>query len=109
MHLHLVSLIWYNPRHEDEKASFVSSAEIRCRLRSADCLIPVEVKAENNRAKSLRTMIDRDAYKDIRWGVKLVNGNVGYENRVLTLPQWCAFLLPRIVREFDPERLPSRD
>jgi len=28
----------------------------------------------------------------------LVNGNVGYENGVLTLPQWCAFRLPEIIR-----------
>lgn len=79
-----------------------STLEMDFLLRSADCLVPVEVKAENNRSKSLRTLIARDVYKDIRWGVKLVNGNVGYENRVLTLPQWCAFLLPRIVHEFNP-------
>ena len=71
-------------------------------VRSADCLVPVEVKAENNRSKSLRTMIDREIYKDIRWGVKLVNGNVGFENGILTLPQWCAFKIPEIVREFKP-------
>ena len=66
--------------------------------RSADCLVPIEVKAENNRAKSLRTMIESDSYPEIRWGVKLVNGNVGCENGVLTLPQWCAFRLPEIIR-----------
>ena len=65
-------------------------------------LFPVEVKAENNRSKSLRTMIDREIYKDIRWGVKLVNGNVGFENGILTLPQWCAFKIREIVREFKP-------
>ncbi len=70
--------------------------------RSADCLVPIEVKAENNRSKSLRTLLDRDIYKDIHWGVKLVNGNVGFENGILTLPQWCAFKLPEIIRAFSP-------
>ena len=70
--------------------------------RSADSIVPIEVKAENNRSKSLRTLIERDVYKDIHWGIKLVNGNVGFENRILTLPQWCAFKLPEIVREFSP-------
>ena len=70
--------------------------------RSADSIVPIEVKAENNRSKSLRTLIERDVYKDIHWGIKLVNGNVGFENRILTLPQWCAFRLPEIVREFSP-------
>jgi len=79
-----------------------STLEMDFFVRSADCLVPVEVKAENNRSKSLRTMIDREIYKDIRWGVKLVNGNVGFENGILTLPQWCAFRIPEIVREFKP-------
>ena len=55
----------------------------------------------SSRSKSLRTLIDRDVYKDIRWGVKLVNGNVGFENGILTLPQWCAFKLPEIIRDFN--------
>jgi len=77
-----------------------STLEMDFFLRGGDCAVPVEVKAENNRAKSLRTLIGSDSYKDVRWGVKLVNGNVGYNNNILTLPQWTAFLLPRIVREF---------
>ena len=79
-----------------------STLEMDFFARSADCVVPIEVKAENNRSKSLRTLIDRDVYKDIRWGIKLVNGNVGYENRILTLPQWCAFMLKEIVGGFSP-------
>ena len=71
--------------------------------RSADSIVPIEVKAENNRSKSLRTLIERDVYKDIHWGVKLVNGNVGFENHILTLPQWCAFRLPEIIKGFSPK------
>lgn len=33
-------------------------------LRSGDDLVPVEVKAENARSKSLRTLIDSDRYKE---------------------------------------------
>ena len=51
----------------------------------------------------VRTLIDRDIYKDIRWGIKFVNGDVGFENRILTLPQWCAFMLSDILREFSPK------
>jgi len=80
-----------------------STLEMDFFARSADCIVPIEVKAENNRSKSLRTLIDRDIYKDIRWGIKFVNGDVGFENRILTLPQWCAFMLPDILREFTPK------
>ena len=51
-----------------------------------------------DKAKSSLIKIESDSYPEIRWGVKLVNGNVGCENGVLTLPQWCAFRLPEIIR-----------
>ena len=75
-----------------------STLEMDFFLRSGDCLVPIEVKSENARGKSLRTLIASDRYKDIRWGVKLVNGNVGFENQILTMPQWSAFLLPRLLK-----------
>lgn len=62
-------------------------------LRCADGLVPVEVKARSGRAKSLRTLIDSERYPDIRFGVKLSAGNVGFENAVHTIPHFCAFLL----------------
>ncbi len=77
-----------------------SSLEMDFFIRSGDCLVPVEVKSENGQSKSLRTLIESDHYPDIRWGVKLVNGNVGFSNNVLTIPQWCAFWLPRLVHDF---------
>ena len=74
-----------------------STLEMDFFLRSGDDLVPVEVKSENARAKSLKTLIASDHYPNIRWGVKFVNGNVGFENNVLTLPQWSAFLLPKLI------------
>ena len=73
-------------------------------LRAGDDLVPIEVKAENARGKSLRLLIDSERYSEIRWGVKVVNGNIGYERGILTIPQWCAFLLPRLVRDFGERR-----
>ena len=66
-------------------------------LRTADSLVPVEVKSTNARSKSLRTLISSDHYPDISWGVKLVMGNVGFENSILTLPYATAFLLRRLL------------
>ena len=74
-----------------------STLEMDFFLRSENGLVPIEVKGENNRAQSLKTLISSKNYKDIAWGVKLVHGDVGFESNVLTLPQWCAFLLPRVV------------
>lgn len=75
-----------------------STLEMDFLLRSGDELVPVEVKGENARAKSLNTLISSEHYPEIRWGVKFVRGNVGFENGVWTLPQWSAFLLPRLLK-----------
>jgi hypothetical protein len=62
-------------------------------LRGRSGLVPVEVKAAGGRSKSLRTLVDSDRYPDISTGVKLAAGNIGFENRIHTVPQFCAFLL----------------
>ena len=76
-----------------------STLEMDFFLRSGDNIVPVEVKAENTKSKSMRTLIDSVHYADIRWGIKLVKGNVGFNNGILTVPQWCAFFLKRLVKE----------
>jgi len=76
-----------------------STLEMDFFLRTADALVPVEVKAGSARAKSLPTMIKSDHYPDITWGIKLKKGNVGCEKGILTLPQWSAFLLKRMLRD----------
>lgn len=74
-----------------------STLEMDFFLRDAESLVPVEVKAGSTKAKSLRTLIDSDHYPDIIWGIKLAKGNLGFANGVLTLPQWTAFLLKRLM------------
>ena len=79
-----------------------STLEMDFFLRDAENLVPVEVKAGSSKAKSIRNMIDSDRYPDIRWGVKLIRGNVGFANGILTLPQWTAFLLKRLLSNSSP-------
>ncbi|GFI04245.1 hypothetical protein IMSAGC005_03097 [Lachnospiraceae bacterium] len=67
-------------------------------VRTAKDLIPVEVKAVNGRAKSLRTLINSDKYEDIHYGIKFTGGNIGFENQIYTFPYFCAFLLKRYLK-----------
>lgn len=67
-------------------------------VRTASALIPVEVKAVNGRAKSLRTLITSDKYPDITYGIKFISGNIGYSDNVYTFPYFCAFLLKRYLK-----------
>ena len=64
-------------------------------IRSANELIPVEVKANTNRAKSMRQLIKSDTYTDIKHGIKLMAGNVGISENIVTFPYFCTFLLKR--------------
>jgi len=73
-------------------------------VRTADDLIPIEVKATNGRAKSLRTLIESDKYEDIHYGIKLINGNIGYDGQIYTFPYFCAFLLKRYLKSEQQKR-----
>lgn len=68
-------------------------------VRTASSLVPIEVKAANNQAKSLKTLIQSDHYPDIHWGIKLITGNIGVSNNIYTFPLFCSFLLRRYLQE----------
>lgn len=67
-------------------------------IRSSASLIPIEVKAKDGRAKSMKTLISSDHYPDIRYGFKLSKKNIGHEDRVYSFPYFCAFLLKRFMK-----------
>jgi hypothetical protein len=68
-------------------------------VRTTDVLIPLEVKATNGKAKSLRTLINSEKYEDIKYGIKFIGGNIGYTDSIYTFPYFCAFLLKRYLKE----------
>lgn len=72
-----------------------SSLEQDFFVRTSQSLIPIEVKAKNGTAKSLRTLINSESYNDIHCGIKFTGGNIGYANNIYTFPYFCAFLLKR--------------
>lgn len=68
-------------------------------LRTKTKLIPVEVKAANNKSKSLSTLIESEKYSEISYGIKLCNRNIGFENNIYTFPHFCTFLLKRYLKD----------
>ena len=71
-------------------------------VRAKDFLIPVEVKATNGTAKSLRTLLKSEHYPDITYGIKFIMGNIGFTNNIFTFPYFCSFLLKRYLKDFNP-------
>ena len=68
-------------------------------IRDKNSLIPVEVKANNNSTVSLNNLINSSAYKDIKYGIKLCNKNIGFNGKFYTFPYSLTFLLKRYLKE----------
>ena len=68
-------------------------------IRDANSLIPVEVKANDNSTVSLNNLIDSNLYKDINYGIKLCNKNIGFNGKFYTFPYFLTFLLKRYLKE----------
>lgn len=68
-------------------------------IRSANELIPVEVKANTNQSKSMNQLINGKSYKDIKHGIKFTTGNIGMSGSIVTMPYFCTFLLRRYMEK----------
>lgn len=71
-------------------------------IRSTNNLIPIEVKSTDGRSKSLRSLISSSKYNDIAYGFKLSANNIGYSQKIYTFPYFCAFLISRFMKSFNP-------
>lgn len=68
-------------------------------VRDIDSLIPVEVKANDASTVSLNALIEKEAYEDIKYGIKLANKNIGFNGKFYTIPYFLTFMLKRFLRE----------
>lgn len=68
-------------------------------IRDKDSLIPVEVKANDNATISLNNLIESEKFKDIKYGIKLCNKNIGFNGKFYTFPYFLTFLLKRFLKE----------
>lgn len=55
--------------------------------------VPVEVKANDGNAKSMKTILNHPEKYHVKKGIKLADLNVGETGNILTLPLYMAFLL----------------
>lgn len=68
-------------------------------VRDKNSLIPIEVKANDNATISLNNLINSHLYKDIKYGIKLCNKNIGFNGKIYTFPYFLTFLLKRYLKE----------
>ena len=81
--------------YKNEKATI----EMDFFIRDTNSLIPIEVKANDNATASLNNLIGNKKYKDIKYGIKLCNKNIGFNGKFYTFPYFLTFLLKRYVKE----------
>ena len=68
-------------------------------IRDINSLIPIEVKANNNATASLNNLIENNKYQDIKYGIKLCNKNIGFNEKFYTFPYFMTFLLKKYLSE----------
>lgn len=70
-------------------------------VRYKDYLVPIEVKAGNGSSRSLSLLIKDENYNEIKFGIKLVKGNIGFASQIYTFPHFCAFLIKDFLISFE--------
>ena len=70
-------------------------------LRTKNVLVPIEVKSNQNKAKSLLSLIQSDKYPDVKFAIKLGNTNIGFANNIYSFPYFCAFLIRDYLKKLD--------
>lgn len=58
-----------------------------------DYLVPIEVKSSNNNSKSLLTLINSSSYPEIKFGIKIIKGNIGSSNNIYSFSYFCTFFI----------------
>lgn len=67
-------------------------------IRVKNEIVPIEVKRNRGRSKSLNAILDDEKCK-VTYALKLTNGNIGFYDNKLTIPYYLTFLLKRFFKE----------
>lgn len=77
-----------------------ATTELDFLIRCGRNIIPIEVKKNNGRSKSLNAVIN-DKKNQIKLGIKFTDGNIGRDDTKITFPLYLIFLLRRFAEETD--------
>ncbi len=78
-----IPLFYYNNKYEID---FLTQFNFK--------ICPIEVKAKDGNSKSLKTLMNHTTYgKEIIFAIKIKQGNIGFNNNVLTIPHFLSFLV----------------
>ncbi len=73
-----------------------STIELDFLIRVKNEIIPIEVKSNKGRTVSLNNLLKKGI---VKYGVKLSNNNIGFEDNKFTFPYFLSFLLKRFFKD----------
>ena len=77
-----------------------STIELDFIIRVKNEIIPIEVKANRGRSRSLNAILENPSIP-IHYGVKLTHNNIGFDGSKFKIPYFLTFLLQRFFDEYD--------
>lgn len=86
---------WKNPK---------STIEIDFIVRDMDYIVPLEIKANNKKATSLINFLELFKNKNVKYGIKFANSNIGFKNNIYTFPYFCIFMLRNFLKDLALKR-----
>lgn len=78
-----------------------SQIEMDFFIRGKNSLIPIEIKSKDGSTASLNKLIEKDKYKDIKFGIKFGDRNIEFNGKFYTLPYFTMFLLKDFIKSID--------
>lgn len=85
-----VELFYYKKENATLEEDFIT--------RTRNSIVPIEVKSKKGISRSLRALIDSDNYKEIEFGIKIMDRNIAYDNKILVLPHFVTFLISKYLK-----------
>lgn len=82
-----------------------SQLEMDFFIRNKSNLIPIEVKAKDGSTISLNNLISKEKYKDILFGIKFGDKNIGNNGKFYTFPYFTMFLLKRFINTLEKNKM----
>lgn len=80
-----------------------STLELDFLIRSKNNIIPIEVKAKNGNSKSLKEVLSNSKYDKVNFAIKLSKNNIGYSNKIFSVPLFYSFILKEFIDNFNFE------
>lgn len=84
-----------------------STLEMDFFVRDATSLVPIEVKANDGATASLNSLIRKETYGDVQYGIKFCYKNIGFNGLFYTFPYFLTPFLKRFLKERIAESVPT--